>query len=250
MAFGVETQRVFKDGEDSCLVARADGVEKQFRAERIMFAIGTAPATADIGLAEAGVAVDPAGFINVDEEMRTTAGNIWAAGDVTGPPLIAPAGEREGEFAVENMLNPDAHRRIDHRQTPMGVFVHPELANVGLTTAAAEAKGKEVVETFFDLDRVPKVHVMGGRRGGIVLTAERGSGRVLGVQMLAPRAADIIHEAALAVKFGLSVFDLVELVHVYPTISDGLRQAMAENIKQQKHLAGDLTTTRFSGAAD
>ena len=250
MEFGVETQRVFRDGEDSCIVARVGGTEREFRAERIMFAIGTAPATADIGLIEAGVRTGAAGFIQVDEEMRTTTANIWAAGDVTGPPLIAPAGEREGEVAAENMLNSEAHRRIDHRQTPMGVFVHPELANVGLSTAAAEAEGKEVVETFFDLDRVPKAHVMGGRRGGIVLTAERGSGRILGVQMLMPRAADIIHEAAMAVKFGLSVFDMVDLVHVYPTISDGLRQAMSENVRQQKQLEDKLATTRFSGKAD
>jgi len=127
-----------------------------------------------------------------------------------------------------------AHRRIDHRLTPMAVFVDPELATVGLSSAQVRAAGKEVVETFFSLDHVAKAHVMGGKRGGFVLCAEKGSGRVLGAQILAPRAADIIHEAALAVRFGLSVYDLAETIHVYPTIADGLRLAALENIHAQR----------------
>jgi mercuric reductase len=178
--------------------------------------------------------VDDCGFIVTDEEMRTTAPGIWAAGDVTGPPLIAPAGAWEGEAAVENMLDPEAHRNIDHRHTPMAVFVDPEFAVVGLSLEKARREGREVLETFFDLEDVSKAHVMGERKGGILLLAERGSGRVLGVQMLAPRAADVIHEAALAVRFGLTVYDLAQTIHIYPTISEGLRLAALENIRQQE----------------
>ena len=177
--------------------------------------------------------VSETGFIITDEEMRTTAPGIWAAGDVTGPPLVAPAGASEAEVAAANMLNPEAHRRITHRHTPMAVFVDPELATVGISPEEARQEGREVVETCFDLDLVAKAHVMGGRRGRMLLVAERGSGRLLGVQLLAPRAADIIHEATLAVRFGLTVFDLAETIHVYPSISDGLRLAALENIRQQ-----------------
>ncbi|KIH77639.1 mercuric reductase [Geoalkalibacter ferrihydriticus] len=235
LIYNFEAQEVRREGELVCLHGRTREGEGDccLRAERIMLAVGTAPADDDIGLEEAGVARDAAGFICVDEEMRTSAPGIWAAGDVTGPPLIAPSGAREGEVAAENMLNPDAHRRIDHRTTPMAVFVDPELAAVGLSGAQARAAGKSVVETFLPLDRVAKAHVMGGRRGGFVLCADQGSGRVLGVQVLAPRAADLIHEATLAVRFGLSVQDLAETVHVYPTIADGLHLAAVENIRQR-----------------
>jgi mercuric reductase len=74
---------------------------------------------------------------------------------------------------------------------------------------------------------------MGDRQGGILLCAEKGSGKVLGVQLLAPRAADIIHEATLAVRFGLTIHDLITTVHIYPSISDGLRLAARENCKLQ-----------------
>jgi mercuric reductase len=146
----------------------------------------------------------------------------------------APAGVREAEVAVDNMFEPEAHRRIDHRYTPMAVFVDPEFATVGQCAAEAREAGKEVVETWFDLAQVAKSQVLGATQGGILLTAERGSGRVLGVQLLVPRAADVIHAATLAVRFGLSVFDLAETVHVYPTISDGLRLAALENVRQQQ----------------
>lgn len=232
--FGVETQRVFREGDQSCLEATVNGEGRIFRADRIMLAVGTAPATRGIGLEEAGVQTDEGGFIRTDEEMRTAAENIWAAGDCTGPPLVAPAGMREAEVAVENLLDPRAHRRIDHRHTPMAVFTDPEFAGVGLSPERARGEGKEVVETYLDLHKVAKAHVLGDRQGGIVLTAERGSCRILGVEMLGPRASDVIHEAVLAVRFGLTVQDIASTVHAYPTISDGLRLAALENIRQQR----------------
>jgi mercuric reductase len=229
--FNVEAQEVSRSGDNVCLNTEVDGREKQFTAERLMFAVGTAPATEGIGLEAAGVQVNGAGFIAVDEELRTSAKGIWAAGDCTGPPLIAPAGAREAETAVENMIDPTAHRRIDHRVTPMAVFTDPEFARVGLSPEQSRAEGKDVVETFLDLSRVAKAHVMGERRGGILLCTEAGSGRLLGVELLAPRAADIIHEATLALRYGLTVHDLAETIHVYPTISDGLRLAALENVR-------------------
>ncbi len=234
LVLGAETRQVRRDGENVVLDVEVGGGPRSLRAERLMLAVGTAPASFDIGLEEAGVATGDGGFIGTDEEMRTTAPGIWAAGDVTGPPLIAPAGAGEAEVAVDNMFDPDVHHRIDHRHTPMAVFVDPEFATVGLSAAQARDEGKEVVETWLDLAQVAKSHVLGTSRGGFLLTAERGSGRVLGVQLLVPRAADIIHEATLAVRFGLTVFDLAETVHVYPTISDGLRLAALENIRQQR----------------
>jgi mercuric reductase len=231
--FNVESQRVSRAGDNSCLVAMVDGEERRYIAEHLMFAVGTAPATEGIGLEAAGVQVNGSGFIAVDEEMRTSAEGIWAAGDCTGPPLIAPAGAREAEVAVENMLDAAAHRRIDHRVTPMAVFTDPEFARVGLSPEQAREEGKEVVETFLDLAKIAKAHVMGGRRGGILLCAEAGSGRLLGVELLAPRAADIIHEATVALRCGLTVHELAQTVHVYPTISDGLRLAALENVRQR-----------------
>lgn len=226
-------ERVEKVGDKTCLYALIGGVEVAFVAERLMLAIGTEPATGGIGLEEIGVATDGSGCITVDSQLRTSVPGIWAAGDVTGPPMVAPNGAREAQIAVRNMLYPQAGHTIDHRFSPMAVFVDPEFATVGLTHKQAEAHGYRVVTTFLQLDQIPKAHVMGELLGGVLLSAERGSGKVLGVQMLCPRAADIIQEATLAVRFGLTVTDLATTVHVYPSISDGLRQAAERNAREQ-----------------
>lgn len=229
----VEAHHVEKRDDQTCLFATINGADVGFHAERLMLAIGTQPASDHIGLEKIGVETDENGFIKVDSQLRTSTPGIWAAGDVTGLPLIAPAGAREAQIAARNMLFPEGNFRIDHRFSPMAVFVDPEFATVGLTKQQAEAKGYKAVTTYRKLTSVPKAHVMGEMLGGIILTAEKGSGKVLGVQMLCPRAADIIHEATLAVRFGLTVVDLTTTVHVYPSISDGLRQAARENAFQQ-----------------
>ena len=230
---GVETERVEQRDDGVHLFVSSYGKPEELSAERLMLAVGTQAASSGIGLHEAGVTLNPNGFIQVDDQLRTSQEGIWAAGDVTGPPLIAPAGAREALVAVENMLDPSVTQTIDHRYTPMAVFVDPEFATIGLTTAAAQALGLKTVETYIDLDRVPKAHVMGRQQGGILLCAEQVTGRILGVQMLVPRAADIIHEATLAVRFNLTVKDISTTVHVYPSISDGLRVAAQENAKTQ-----------------
>ncbi|NIQ96262.1 MAG: NAD(P)/FAD-dependent oxidoreductase, partial [Desulfuromonadales bacterium] len=224
----VESERVEGRPEGICLYATVKGAPVGLCAERLMLAVGTAPATDGIGLEKAGVEVDANGFIQVDAGLQTTAENIWAAGDCTGPPLIAPAGAREALVAVENMMDAKAERTIDHTFSPMAVFVDPEFATVGLTTDQARAKGLEVEEAYIDLAQVPKAHVMGRLEGGVLLCCEKPSGKVLGCQILAPRAADIIHEVTLAVRFGLTVSDLTTTVHVYPSISDGVRMAARE----------------------
>jgi mercuric reductase len=229
----IEAERVEKVGDKTCLYALINGAEVAFVAERLMLAVGTEPVTRGIGLDEIGVSTDPAGFITVDSQLRTSVPGIWAAGDVTGAPMVAPNGAREAQIAVKNMLDSNAGHTIDHRFSPMAVFVDPEFATVGFTKEQAEAQGYRVITTYLQLDRVPKAHVMGEMLGGVLLTAEQGSGKVLGVQMLCPRAADIIQEATLAVRFGLTVADLAATVHVYPSISDGLRQAAEHNAAEQ-----------------
>lgn len=238
--FNADTQRVQQRGNGVCLSAQVGTETLELCAERLMLAVGTAPASEGIGLEKAGVQTLSTGFIRVDRQLRTTTPGIWAAGDVTGAPMIAPAGAREAMTAMENMLDPAAAATIDHRLTPMAVFVDPEFATVGMSRLTAEANGIKALENYVELNRVPKAHVMGERAGGFLLCAEQSSGRVLGVQMLAPRAADIIHEATLAIRFGLSVVDLATTVHVYPSISDGLRLAAQDNARLQGLLDGPV----------
>lgn len=235
--FGVELQRVEAEGAGVAVHAVVHGHPVRLTAERLMLAVGTVPATHDLGLETVGVDCDNQGFVRIDAECRTTAPGIWAAGDVTGPPLLAPAGELEGRVAVDNMFA-GRHCTVDHHGTPMAVFIDPEIAMVGQSAAQAEAAGHAVAEAYLDLAAVAKAHVVGAPVGGLLLWADRRDGRVLGGQLLAPRAADLIHEVALAVRACLSVSELAEMVHVYPTVSDGWRLAARKLLDEHPELAG------------
>lgn len=144
----IEAKRVEKVGDKACLYAPINGAEVVFVAERLILAIGTEPVTRDIGLEKIGVATNSAGFITVDSQLRTNIPGIWAAGDVTGSPVVAPNGAREAQIAVRNMLDPGGNHTINHRFSPMVVFVDPEFATVGLTHAQAETQGYRVVTTY------------------------------------------------------------------------------------------------------
>ena len=120
----------------------------------------------------------------------------------------------------------------------MAVFIDPEIALVGQTAAQAGAAGHEVAEAYLDLAAVAKAHVVGAPTGALLLWADRHDGRLLGGQILAPRAADLIHELALAVRACLTVSELADSVHVYPTISDGWRLAARRLLADCPELRG------------
>jgi len=229
--FGVDTERVEATADGVRVFSRIHGREARFEAERLMLAVGTAAATEGVGLELVGVACTAQGFVQVDQGMRTTAPGIWAAGDVTGPPMLAPAGEMEAQVAVANMFD-GAELRLDHRATPMAVFVDPEIALVGQSAEQLKAEGRAFVEAYLDLACVAKAHIVDQTDGGFLLWADAASGELLGAQVLAPRAADLIHEPALAVRNRLHVRTLAEQVHVYPSISDGWRLAALLCLKQ------------------
>jgi mercuric reductase len=235
--FGVEVREVEAAPEGVAVQTVINGRPARLTAERLMLAVGTVPATGDLGLESVGVVLDGQGFVVIDAECRTNVAGIWAAGDVTGPPLLAPAGELEARVAVENMFA-GRHCTVDHHGTPMAVFIDPEIAMVGENAAQATASGLDVVEAWLDLGAVAKAHVVGAPMGGLLLWADRADGRILGGQILAPRAADLIHEVALAVRACLSVTDLADMVHVYPTVSDGWRLAARKLLNDYPELAG------------
>lgn len=235
--FCVEVRQVAPEGDGVAVSAVINGRPVHLTAQRLMLAVGTTPATGGLGLETVGVQCDRHGFVAIDAECRTSVPGIWAAGDVTGPPLLAPAGELEGRVAVENMFA-GRHCTVDHHGTPMAVFIDPEIAMVGQTAEQAQASGHDVVEAHLDLATVAKAHVVSAPVGALLLWADRRDGRILGGQVLAPRAADLIHELALAVRACLTATDLADMVHVYPTISDGWRLAARQLLTAYPELQG------------
>uniref|UniRef100_A0A831UE63 Mercuric reductase n=1 Tax=Geobacter metallireducens TaxID=28232 RepID=A0A831UE63_GEOME len=211
------------DGAAVRVEAERDGERVTFTAEKLLLAAGTAPATGGIGLEPAGVAVDGRGFVKVDQRMRTTAPGIWAAGDCTGGMMIATVGAREGIVAVDDMLNPGCGCTFDPLSVPMAIFTDPEVGIVGHTEEGARAAGFDVIVNVMPVSAIPKAHVTGHTAGVIKMVADRATGRLLGVHLACHRGADIINEAALAIRLRATVEDLANALHVYPSMGEGLR---------------------------
>ena len=203
--------------------AEVDGVRQEFRGEKLLLAVGTAPATDGIGLDRAGVTVDRKGFIVTDPHLRTSVPGIWAAGDVIGGMMIATVGAREGILAVDDMFNAGCACPMDYLSAPMAIFTDPELGLVGHTEESARQAGLDVVVNVMPVSAIPKAHVTGHHAGVIKMVAERSTGRLLGVHLLCHRGAELINSAALALRLHATIDDLATMLPVYPTMSEGLR---------------------------
>jgi len=206
-------------------VVYADVAERRhkFTCEKLLLAVGTVPATDNIGLESTGVTLDKKGFIVTDRNMRTTVNGIWAAGDVVGKMLIATVGAREGIVAVDNMFKQGCGCVMDYLAAPMAIFSDPEVAMVGHSEESARQAGFDCIVNCMPVSAIPKAHVTGMTEGVIKMIADRPTGRLLGVHLVCHRGAEMINEAALALRLGATVNDLATTMHVYPSIGEGLK---------------------------
>jgi mercuric reductase len=206
-------------------VVYADVDEKRckYTCEALLLAVGTVPATSGIGLDTTGVALDDKGFITTDRQMRSSVNGIWAAGDVVGKMMIATVGAREGVVAVDDMFNRECGCEMDYLAAPMAIFTDPEVAMVGHTEDSARQAGFDCIVNCIPAAAIPKAHVTGMTDGVIKMIADRESGRLLGVHLVCHRGADMINEAALALKMRATVTDMATTMHVYPSIGEGLK---------------------------
>lgn len=231
---GTEAVRVERAGEGQpagvVVHVRQGTLEGLLRAERLLVATGRRPSTRELGLEDVGVALSPNGYIKVDATMRTANPAIYAAGDVTGGPAYVYVAAAGGRVAAENALKAlhaetasDEPREFDLSVVPGVTFTSPQVASVGLTEAAARARGHHVDVSTLDMADVPRALVSYDRRGLVKLVSESGSGRILGIHAVAPNAGELMGEATLAIRFGLTVKDLSGTLHPYLTWGESLK---------------------------
>ncbi len=228
---GMQTTRVERDGDQLVVHVVQGTLAGQFRAERLLVATGRRPRTSDMGLEEAGVFLTKKGFVQVDATMRTSNPDVYAAGDVTGGPGYVYVAAAGGRVAAENalqVLSPsgtpsDEQRELDLSVVPNVTFTAPQVASVGLTETKARAAGLSVQVSTLALEHVPRALVSHNMRGVVKLVAEAGSGKLLGVHAVMPNAGELIGEATLAVRFGLTARDLTGTLHPYLTWVEALK---------------------------
>ena len=222
---GVEILSVAQTKERKVVTAKIGERKRKFEADALLLGTGRTPNTDTLNLPAAGVRVKADSGVKVDAQMRTTAPHIFAGGDVKGKPMLETTAAKEGYIAAENAL---ANRgfKMDYRAVPHAVFTNPAVASVGFTDAQANATARVrcACNTVL-LKQVPKPVIVEDTRGLVKIVAEAESHRILGVHILASLAPEMIHEGVLAVKHGLTLEDIIDTVHVFPTHSEAIKLA-------------------------
>jgi mercuric reductase len=221
---GLAYRQVRCTGGGIALDIGLNGAEEALEADVVLAATGRRPNTEGLGLAEVDIALTVSGGIRVDEHLRTSNAQIYAAGDVTGRHQFVYMAAYGAKLAALNALNGDVHR-YDATSMPMVTFTDPQVASVGLTEAAARAAGCDVKTSVLPLDQLPRALVARDGRGLIKLVADRTTDRLLGAHILAPEGCDSIQTAALAIKHGMTTKQVGETLFPYLTTVEGLRLA-------------------------
>lgn len=189
--------------------------------DRLLVATGRRPNTAELGLEVIGLKTEPNGAITVDEHLRTSVQHVYAAGDCTSQPQFVYVAAAGGTRAAINMLGGDA--TLDLAAMPAVVFTDPQVATVGLTESAAREQGLTIGSRTLTLDNVPRALANFETEGFIKLVAESPGGRLLGAQILAAEAGEIIEIAALAIRQRMTVQQLADTMFPYLVMAEGLK---------------------------
>ena len=211
----------------------------EVRADKLLVATGRSPNARGMRLENAGVKLGPQGAIVIDDHMRTSAPDIFAAGDCTDQPQFVYVAAAAGTRAAINMTSGDA--ALDLTAMPAVVFTDPQVATVGYSEAQARHEGIETETRTLTLDNVPRALANFDTRGFIKVVAEAGTGRLLGVQAVADQAGELIQTAALAIRNGMTVDDLAGQLFPYLTMVEGLKlcaQTFTKDVKQLSCCAG------------
>lgn len=209
------------------VVTLADG--RVLTGSHALLAIGSVPTTDCIGADVVGLRRGSGGQLSVDRVSRTNAPGVYAAGDCTGVLPLASVAAMQGRIAMWHALG-DAVRPLDLMSVASAVFTEPEIASVGVGHVHLDSPAGAVDRGDIDVHRQPlgtnaRAKMLGIDDGFVTLYVRRGSGRVLGGVVVAPRASELIYPVAQAVECGLTVDDLVHTFTVYPSLSGSIPEA-------------------------
>ncbi|MDQ2872325.1 MAG: dihydrolipoyl dehydrogenase [Candidatus Eremiobacteraeota bacterium] len=192
--------------------------------ECVLVAVGRRPVTDGLELAAAGVKLNERGFIEVDAQRRTSVANIFAIGDITGAPMLAHKGMKEGVIAAE-VIGGDRSAAFDPIAIPNCVYTDPEVATVGLSEDEAKAQGYEVRIGKFPLAASGRARTMNESDGMIKLVGDAKTDVLLGMHIVAPQAESLIGEGVIALEMGATLEDIGLSIHPHPTLTEGIMDA-------------------------
>jgi len=210
------------------VVVSGEGGQNTIEAEQALVAIGFRPNTDDLGLENAGVALNAKGFIEVDEKMATNVPGIWAIGDVTGKLLLAHVASAQGIVCAQSIAGQES-RILNYQNMPRATYCQPQVASFGMTESQAHEAGYEVKISKFPFQANGKALGLGEPAGFAKIIADAKYGEILGGHLIGPEVSELLPELTLAQQMELTAEQIANNVHAHPTLSEVLMEA-AEGI--------------------
>ena len=208
------------------------GIEVSFEGEKapkpqlydlVLVAVGRASNGNKIGAEKAGVIVGDRGFINVDKQMRTNVGHIFAIGDIIGQPMLAHKAVHEGHVAAEAAHGERSF--FDARQIPSVAFTDPEVAWAGKTEDQCRSEGIKFGKAVFPWAASGRAIANGRDEGFTKLLFDQKTNRLIGGGIVGTHAGDLISEICLAVEMGCEPADIGKTIHPHPTLGESIGMA-------------------------
>ncbi|MBK6265587.1 dihydrolipoyl dehydrogenase [Marivirga sp. S37H4] len=212
-----------KDGKAVVNFKNGEG-NQQKEYDKVLVAVGRKPSSDKLNLEGIGVKTDENGYLLVDDQRRTSVGNVYAIGDLTGDPLLAHKATHEGRLVAE-VIAGESGATYAPKAIPGVVFTHPEMAWCGLSEIQAEERGREVKVAKYPWSASGRATAIGATNGLTKLIFDPETGRILGGAVAGKGAGKLIAEIALAIEMASTAEDLALTIHPHPTLSETIMES-------------------------
>jgi pyruvate/2-oxoglutarate dehydrogenase complex dihydrolipoamide dehydrogenase (E3) component len=224
---GAKRLAIARDGADIVVELECVGGTSKIVGSHLLLAVGRRPNTDDLGLDKAGVAVDARGFIQVDDQLRTSVPGIWALGDCNGRGAFTHTSYNDFEIVAANLLDGD-RRRVSDRITAYNLYVDPPLGRAGMTEAEVRASGRPALVARLPMEKVGRAFEKGETRGFMKILVDRETGLFLGASLLGIGGDEVIH-ALLDLMYAKAPYTVLQrAMHIHPTVSELLPTMMSQ----------------------
>ena len=235
MTFRLDTKvtGLIRDEKQATVTVETKDGKEEIDCDAVLVAVGRTPLTADIGLEQAGVELDPQKRIKVDNNYRTSAEGIYAIGDLIAGPMLAHKAMEEGVVCVERMTGKASEVEYDY--LPGIIYTWPEIASVGPTEEQLKEQGTDYKVGKFPFIASGRAKAMDETEGFVKILADPKTTRLLAMHIIGPRASDMIAEGVTAMSFEGSARDLGLIFHAHPTLSEAVKEAALDVLGEAVH---------------
>jgi len=218
---GAKALSVARRGNGISVVIETPQGRAEIEGSHLLVAIGRRPNTDDLGLEQAGIAVDPRGFIEVDDQLATNVPGVWALGDCNGQGAFTHTSYNDYEIVAANLLDHD-RRRLSDRIMAYALYIDPPLGRAGLSRADVRKTKKPALVANWPMERVSRAFERGETEGFMRLIVDQETKRILGASLLGLNADEVIHSVLDLMYAKAPYTTLQRAMHIHPTVSEYL----------------------------